>query len=134
MSDQVLSDEQLREACGCWILGVDDTTCDHATARAIERAVIAALAARGGVDVEALAKSSCHDMPCYCEQVTEDEWRQCPECPWHGQWPLVDIVVDALRLALAISEARHAERERPYCPECNCDRCKAHRQPGVAHE
>ncbi len=92
----VLSDEQLREICTD---SLDDDV-PFTYARAVERAVVAALTARGGVDVEA-AVEAIHQ----CMDGSHDAFgtRDCSEC---GAG-----IADALRLAIAQQAAQYEARE-----------------------
>lgn len=85
MSD-VLSDEQLdfmRES----------TDGSRLYGRRVERATIAALAARGGVDVAEIAER--------VYRISKDYYAV----------QAGELIADAIRLAIATAEARHAERE-----------------------
>ena len=86
--------------------------CSHPMIREAERATIAALAARSGVDVGDLVATAAKATHCCCRQVSEEEWDH-SDCLQHCQYPMIkwDATADALRLALATAEARHAERE-----------------------
>jgi len=89
MSDQVLSDEQRRAAYG---LHDDEPNGLSDRLARVERAVVAALAARGGVDVERASLLVMIDLQ-YANRIKPEQ----------------AIVADALRLALATAEARHGQ-------------------------
>ena len=103
MGEQVLSDAQLRKIIGQGLRAPewDVDPSEVKDARAIERATIAALAARSGVDVEALAGNLYNATPPLGSSVGSGDW-------WNWAY---DVIADAIRLALATAEARHAERE-----------------------
>lgn len=91
MSD-VLTDEQLRDAYAS--VNQNDSEWPHRISlRAVESAVVAALAAKRGVDVEALA----HDTVCDIGAL--------------GPAGAKTSISRTIRLALATAEARHEARE-----------------------
>ena len=97
MSDQVLTDEQRRAAYG---LHDDEPNGLSDRLARVERAVVAALAARGGVDVEELAAKATVTTSMYGNATLEYGDRA--------------KVADALRLALATAEARHEADDTYY--------------------
>lgn len=99
MSDDVLSDEQRRAAYG---LHDDEPNGLGDRLARVERAVVAALAARSEVDVEVLA-GCLYNAPIKGEHGS-GVW-------WNGAF---DVIADALRLALATAEARHARIVADY--------------------
>lgn len=99
MSD-VLTNEQLNVIAEDYKCSCGDHV-NPAALRAAEFAVVAALAARSGVDVEALAISL--DEPC-THGVDEDGNEWC-------KYDCVACRADAIRLAIATVEARHEARE-----------------------